>query len=141
MISRYEDTESNSNCMRKQPFVQHLVSEGHMRQAAAYVPRCEARNRVEWVMEVRMYVLKSAGSDAFACRRTPRMWVLVGEWIKAGEECKDRGDRNKLLCVFFFLASRVARQSKAEAEVQHARGVQHTGNCENEARTMSLQPN
>lgn len=39
----------SSDVSLEQPFVQHLVSQGHMRQAATYVPRCETRNRTEYV--------------------------------------------------------------------------------------------
>ncbi|CAE6465863.1 unnamed protein product [Rhizoctonia solani] len=49
----------------------HLVSQGHLKQAASYVPRCDAPKRAE-------------------------LYVKCDEWRSAGEECKTRGDKAKL---------------------------------------------
>ncbi|KAH7345376.1 vacuolar assembling/sorting protein VPS16 [Rhizoctonia solani] len=54
-----------------EPFVTHLISQGHLKQAASYVPRCDAPKRVE-------------------------LYVKCDEWRSAGEECKTRGDKAKL---------------------------------------------
>ncbi|CAE6405530.1 unnamed protein product [Rhizoctonia solani] len=54
-----------------EPFVTHLVAQGHLKQAASYVPRCDAPKRAE-------------------------LYVKCGEWRSAGEECKTRGDKAKL---------------------------------------------
>jgi hypothetical protein len=56
-----------------QPFVDHLVATGNHRQALNFVPRCEQRHRVE-------------------------LYIKCGEWLKAAQECRDRGDRGRLLC-------------------------------------------
>ena len=53
-------------------FVEYLVATNHSTQALAYIPRCEARNRVE-------------------------LYIRCGEWLRAGQECRDRGDRGRLL--------------------------------------------
>jgi hypothetical protein len=55
-----------------QPFVNHLLAMGCHREALRYVPKCEARNRVE-------------------------LYVKCGEWVTAGEECADRGETAKLV--------------------------------------------
>lgn len=57
--------------MNTQPFVEHLVASGNSRQALNYVPRCEQRHRVD-------------------------LYIKCGEWIKAAQECRDRGDRGRL---------------------------------------------
>lgn len=54
-----------------QAFVLHLIEKGHNREAASYVPRCDANKRVD-------------------------LYVRCGEWRMAGKECKDRGDKAKL---------------------------------------------
>ncbi|CCO31224.1 putative vacuolar protein sorting-associated protein 16 homolog [Rhizoctonia solani AG-1 IB] len=54
-----------------EPFVTHLVAQGHLKQAASYVPRCDAPKRAD-------------------------LYVKCGEWGLAGEECKSRGDKTKL---------------------------------------------
>lgn len=54
-----------------QPFVDHLISTGNHRQALSYIPKCEPRHRVD-------------------------LYLKAGEWVKAGEECADRGDRMRL---------------------------------------------
>lgn len=54
-----------------EPFVTHLAKNGHKAQAARYVPKCDAKRRVD-------------------------MYVVCGEWKKAALECKERGDRAKL---------------------------------------------
>lgn len=57
-----------------QPFVRHLVEKGHSKEAAGYVARCDANNRVD-------------------------LYVECGEWRMAGKECKDRGDKAKIVYV------------------------------------------
>lgn len=57
-----------------QPFVRHLVEKGHTKDAATFVPRCDANKRVD-------------------------LYVECGEWRMAGKECKDRGDKAKMECV------------------------------------------
>ncbi|KAB5594660.1 Vacuolar protein sorting-associated protein [Ceratobasidium theobromae] len=54
-----------------EPFVTHLVAQGHAKQAASYVARCDAPKRAD-------------------------LFVKCGEWRSAGEECKARGDKAKL---------------------------------------------
>ncbi|KAL5523006.1 VPS16 [Sanghuangporus sanghuang] len=54
-----------------EPFVKHLLSKGHTREAASFVAKCDASRRVD-------------------------LYVHCGEWRMAAKECKDRGDRNKL---------------------------------------------
>jgi hypothetical protein len=57
--------------------VRHLVEKGHAKEAANYVQRCDSNKRVD-------------------------LYVECGAWVMAGKECKDRGDRAKLECAFFF---------------------------------------
>ena len=52
-------------------FVRHLVEKGHMKEAASYVPRCDAHKRID-------------------------LYVECGEWRAAAKECKDRGDKAKI---------------------------------------------
>ncbi|KAI0370539.1 vacuolar protein sorting-associated protein 16 [Pilatotrama ljubarskyi] len=52
-------------------FVKHLVDKGHQKEAASYVPRCDAPKRAD-------------------------LYVLCGDWRAAAKECKDRGDKAKL---------------------------------------------
>ena len=54
-----------------EPFVRHLVEKGHKKEAATYVPRCDAHKRVD-------------------------LYVLCDDWRAAAKECKDRGDKAKL---------------------------------------------
>ncbi|THH32927.1 hypothetical protein EUX98_g1236 [Antrodiella citrinella] len=53
------------------PFVRHLIEKGHHKEAASYVPRCDAAKRVD-------------------------LYVECNEWRMAGKECKERGDKAKL---------------------------------------------
>lgn len=53
------------------PFVHHLVEKGHHKEAATYVPRCDASKRVD-------------------------LYVECNDWRAAGKECKERGDKAKL---------------------------------------------
>ncbi|KAH8084369.1 vacuolar protein sorting-associated protein 16 [Cristinia sonorae] len=53
------------------PFVRHLVEKGHHKEAASYVPRCDANKRVD-------------------------LYVECNEWRAAGKECKERGDKARL---------------------------------------------
>ena len=54
-----------------EPFVRHLISAGHPKEAASFVARCDAPKRVD-------------------------LYVECGEWRMAAKECKDRGDRAKM---------------------------------------------
>ena len=56
-------------------FVKHLVDKGHSKEALAYVPRCDGPKRAD-------------------------LYVLCDDWRAAAKECKDRGDKAKLECVF-----------------------------------------
>jgi hypothetical protein len=63
--------------------VRHLVEKGHPKVAVSYVQRCDANKRVD-------------------------LYVECGEWVMAGKECKARGDRAKLECVFFSYPTQLA---------------------------------
>ncbi|KAH7886829.1 Vps16, C-terminal region-domain-containing protein [Phlebopus sp. FC_14] len=52
-------------------FVRHLVEAGHLKEAAAYVMRCDGPKRVD-------------------------LYVLCEDWRSAGRECKERGDKKGL---------------------------------------------
>ncbi|EJC99299.1 vacuolar protein sorting-associated protein 16 [Fomitiporia mediterranea MF3/22] len=54
-----------------EPFVQHLLSKGHTREAVGYVAKCDAGRRVD-------------------------LYVECGEWRMAAKECKERGDKARL---------------------------------------------
>ncbi len=54
--------------------MRHLVEKGHAKEAVSYVQRCDASKRVD-------------------------LYVECGEWVMAGKECKERGDRARLECV------------------------------------------
>jgi len=54
-----------------EPFVEHLVSKGHLKHASIFVPRCDAKMRAD-------------------------LYVRCGEWRQAGVEAKERGDMAKL---------------------------------------------
>lgn len=60
-------------------FVRHLVTAGHLKEAASYVIRCDAPKRVD-------------------------LYVLCQDWRAAGRECKERGDKKGLEYVFSVLA-------------------------------------
>jgi hypothetical protein len=62
-----------------EPFVSHLVEKGHQKEAAIFVPRCDAKRRAD-------------------------LYVQCGEWRLAGKECKDRNDKAKLEYVVFSFA-------------------------------------
>lgn len=64
-------------------FVRHLVEKGHPKEAINYVQRCDSNKRVD-------------------------LYVECGEWVMAGKECKDRGDRAKLECVSLVFPIRLA---------------------------------
>ena len=51
--------------------MRHLVEKGHAKEAVNYVQRCDSNKRVD-------------------------LYVECGEWVMAGKECKERGDRAKL---------------------------------------------
>lgn len=52
-------------------FVRHLITKGHPREAASFVPRCDAPRRVD-------------------------LYVACGDWKAAAKEAKERGDKAKL---------------------------------------------
>ena len=54
--------------------MRHLVEKGHPKVAVSYVQRCESNKRID-------------------------LYVECGEWVMAGKECKERGDRARLECV------------------------------------------
>jgi hypothetical protein len=54
--------------------VRHLVEKGHAKEAVNYVQRCDSNKRVD-------------------------LYVECSEWVMAGKECKERGDRARLECV------------------------------------------
>ncbi|KAL7416492.1 Vps16, C-terminal region-domain-containing protein [Mrakia frigida] len=54
-----------------EPFVNHLVSKGYLKEAARYVPRCETKHRID-------------------------LWVKCEDWSQAAAECKERGDKTRL---------------------------------------------
>lgn len=58
-------------------FVRHLVTTGHLKEAASYVMRCDTHKRVD-------------------------LYVLCEDWRAAGRECKERGDKKAMECVFVF---------------------------------------
>lgn len=56
-------------------FVRHLIEKGHPKEAAIFIPRCDSNKRVD-------------------------LYVDCGDWRAAGKECKERGDKAKMECVF-----------------------------------------
>ena len=67
--------------------MRHLVEKGHAKEAVSYVQRCDGPKRID-------------------------LYVECGEWVMAGKECKDRGNRAKLEYAsspFFFLIMSLAR--------------------------------
>ncbi|KAL0960087.1 hypothetical protein HGRIS_011732 [Hohenbuehelia grisea] len=64
-------TKSKRSPIGYEPFVRHLIEKGFSKEAATYVPRCDSPKRAD-------------------------LYVECGEWRKAGEECKTRGDKAKL---------------------------------------------
>ncbi|KAH8987853.1 vacuolar assembling/sorting protein VPS16 [Lactarius akahatsu] len=71
----FEGLETFSRSKRSpigyEAFVRHLVEKGHAKEAVSYVQRCDGPKRVD-------------------------LYVECGEWVMAGKECKDRGDRARL---------------------------------------------
>ena len=71
----FEGLETFSRSKRSpigyESFVRHLVEKGHSKEAASYVQRCDGPRRID-------------------------LYVECGEWLMAGKECKDRGDRGRL---------------------------------------------
>jgi Vps16, C-terminal region len=74
----FEGLETFSRSKRSpigyEAFVRHLVEKGHAKEAVSYVQRCDANKRVD-------------------------LYVECGEWVMAGKECKERGDRARIECV------------------------------------------
>jgi hypothetical protein len=54
-----------------EPFVRHLIEKNHPKEASTYVSRCDANKRVD-------------------------LYIECGEWMMAGKECKERGDKQKM---------------------------------------------
>lgn len=54
-----------------EPFVRHLVQKGYLKEAAAYVPKCDSPKRAD-------------------------LYVECGDWRNAARECKERNDKAKL---------------------------------------------
>jgi len=71
----FEGLEAFSRSKRSpigyEAFVRHLVEKGHTKEAVSYVQRCDGPRRIG-------------------------LYVECGEWVMAGKECKDRGDRARL---------------------------------------------
>jgi vacuolar protein sorting-associated protein 16 len=71
----FEGLEAFSKSKRSpigyEPFVRHLVEKGHPKEAITYVARCDGAKRAD-------------------------LYIECGEWMMAGKECKDRGDKTKL---------------------------------------------
>lgn len=61
--------------------MRHLIEKGHLKEAAAFVPRCDSNKRVD-------------------------LYVECGDWRAAGKECKERGDKAKMECGLAFLSHR-----------------------------------
>ncbi|KAI0298703.1 vacuolar assembling/sorting protein VPS16 [Multifurca ochricompacta] len=74
----FEGLETFSRSKRSpigyEAFVRHLVEKGHAKEAVSYVQRCDAHKRID-------------------------LYVECGEWVMAGKECKERGDRARLECL------------------------------------------
>ena len=66
-----ELSKSKKSPIGYEPFVHHLVEKGHKKQAAAYVPRCDASKRVD-------------------------LYVECGEWKMAAKECKEKKNSAKI---------------------------------------------
>jgi hypothetical protein len=77
-IRDFEELETFAKSKRSpigyQPFVDHLASKGFNKQAASFVPKCDAKHRAD-------------------------LYRKCGEWRLAGLEAKERGDTAKLQCV------------------------------------------
>jgi len=67
-------SKSKKSPIGYEAFVRHLVSKGHGKQAATYVPRCDASKRGE-------------------------LYAACGEYMAAGREFKERGDKAGLAYV------------------------------------------
>jgi vacuolar protein sorting-associated protein 16 len=59
-------------------FVRHLIEKGHSKEAVSYVSRCDGPKRID-------------------------LYVDCGDWRMAGKECKERGNKARLECVFLLL--------------------------------------
>jgi len=74
-VRDFEGLEAFSRSKRSpigyEAFVRHLVEKGHAKEAVSYVQRCDGPKRID-------------------------LYVECGEWVMAGKECKDRGNRAKL---------------------------------------------
>lgn len=74
-VRDWEGLETFANSKKSpigyEPWVEHLIASGSHRQAVAFIPRCELRNRVE-------------------------LYVKCGEWVMAGQESVRRADKGRL---------------------------------------------
>ena len=59
-----------------EPFVRHLLQKGHAKEASGYIPRCDPPKRAD-------------------------LYAECGEWRLAAKECKERGNKAKLVYVPF----------------------------------------
>jgi hypothetical protein len=74
--------------------VRHLVEKGHAKEAVNYVQRCDSNKRVD-------------------------LYVECGEWVMAGKECKERGDRAKLEYVSLVYRAQLADHRDVESYDRH----------------------
>jgi vacuolar protein sorting-associated protein 16 len=74
--------------------VRHLVEKGHAKEAVNYVQRCDSNKRVD-------------------------LYVECGEWVMAGKECKERGDRARLECVSFAFPAQLSDCRGVESYDHH----------------------
>lgn len=74
--------------------MRHLVEKGHAKEAVSYVQRCDSNKRVD-------------------------LYVECGEWVMAGKECKERGDRAKLECVYLVYHAQLADCRGVESYDHH----------------------
>jgi hypothetical protein len=74
--------------------VRHLVEKSHAKEAVNYVQRCDSNKRVD-------------------------LYVECGEWVMAGKECKERGDRARLECVSLTYSTQLADCRRVESYDHH----------------------
>jgi hypothetical protein len=74
--------------------VRHLVEKSHAKEAVNYVQRCDSNKRVD-------------------------LYVECGEWVMAGKECKERGDRARLECVSLTYPAQLADCRRVESYDHH----------------------
>ena len=74
--------------------MRHLVEKGHAKEAVSYVQRCDSNKRVD-------------------------LYVECGEWVMAGKECKERGDRARLEYVSLAYPAQLADRHGVESCDHH----------------------